>query len=79
MLEVECSYFTAFMGNNVKIKKVSLTLVALGLAASIHQKPLSAQPITPAPEGTGTVVTQDGDRFNIHGGSLSQDGANLFR
>ena len=61
------------------MKKVSLTLAALGLAASIHQKPLSAQPIAPAPDGTGTIVTQDGDRFDIHGGSLSQDGANLFQ
>ena len=61
------------------MKKVTLTLVALGLAASIHQKPLSAQPITSAPDGTGTVVTQDGNRFDIHGGSLSGDGANLFQ
>ncbi len=61
------------------MKKVSLTLAALGLAAAINQKPLSGQPITPAPDGTGTIVTQEGDRFTIHGGSLSQDGANLFQ
>lgn len=61
------------------MKKLSLTLAALGLAAAIHQKPLSAQPITPAPDGTGTIVTQEGDRFYIHGGSLSRDGVNLFQ
>jgi filamentous hemagglutinin family protein len=37
-----------------------------------------AQPITPAVDGTGTVVTSNGDRFNISGGSRSGDGANLF-
>ncbi|MEL7039423.1 MAG: filamentous hemagglutinin N-terminal domain-containing protein, partial [Cyanobacteria bacterium J06592_8] len=36
------------------------------------------QPITPANDGTGTIVTPDGNRIDIHGGSLSQDGRNLF-
>jgi filamentous hemagglutinin family protein len=35
-------------------------------------------PITPATDGTGSVVTQQGDQFNITGGQLSGDGANLF-
>ena len=38
----------------------------------------SAQPITPAADGTGTQVTVDGDRLDIQGGTLSGDGANLF-
>ncbi|WP_228060893.1 filamentous hemagglutinin N-terminal domain-containing protein, partial [Coleofasciculus sp. LEGE 07092] len=37
-----------------------------------------AQPITPAADGTGTIVTPDGNRIDIHGGSLSGDGTNLF-
>ncbi len=60
------------------MKKVSLTLAALGLTVAIPQKPLHAQAIAPATDGTGTVVTPDGNRFNIQGGSLSGDGTNLF-
>ncbi|EDX78139.1 haemagglutination activity domain protein [Coleofasciculus chthonoplastes PCC 7420] len=36
-----------------------------------------AQPI-PAADGTGTIVTPDGNRIDISGGSLSSDGKNLF-
>jgi filamentous hemagglutinin family protein len=63
------------------MNKVSLALTAVSLVA-ITQNSLSAQPITSAgdgtSDGTGTVVTQYGNRFDIHGGSLSGDGANLF-
>jgi filamentous hemagglutinin family protein len=63
------------------MNKVSLTLIAVSLVA-ITQNSLSAQPITSAPDGTsdgtGTAVTQYENRFDIHGGSLSGDGANLF-
>src|SRR4028119_1229089 len=39
----------------------------------------NAQPIiTPAPDGTNTVVTPNGNRYDISGGSLSPEGANLF-
>ncbi|MEG4962277.1 two-partner secretion domain-containing protein, partial [Microcoleus sp. K4-C2] len=38
----------------------------------------NAQPITPAPDGTNTVVTPSGNRYDISGGSFSGDGANLF-
>ncbi|WP_293196347.1 hypothetical protein [Microcoleus sp. PH2017_20_SFW_D_A] len=38
----------------------------------------SAQPITPAPDGTNTVVTPNGDRYDISGGSLGGDKVNLF-
>ena len=37
-----------------------------------------ALPILAAPNDTGTLVTPDGDRFDITGGQRSQDGANLF-
>src|SRR4028119_377047 len=38
----------------------------------------SAQPITPAADGTNTVVTPNGNRYDISGGSLGGEGANLF-
>ncbi|MEB3282785.1 MAG: CHAT domain-containing protein [Lyngbya sp.] len=39
---------------------------------------LLAQAITPANDGTGTIVTPEGNQFNIEGGTRSGDGANLF-
>jgi len=41
--------------------------------------PGQTQTIAPAADGTGTVVTVDGDRFEIGGGTLSGDGSNLFQ
>ncbi|WP_446384592.1 filamentous hemagglutinin N-terminal domain-containing protein, partial [Coleofasciculus sp. E2-BRE-01] len=38
----------------------------------------NAEPITAAPDGTGTVVIPEGNQFNISGGSLDADEANLF-
>ncbi|MBD1809276.1 CHAT domain-containing protein [Microcoleus sp. FACHB-SPT15] len=60
------------------LRKATLTLAALGLIAAITPKPVYAQAIAPASDGTGTLVTQDGNQFNISGGSLSGDSANLF-
>jgi filamentous hemagglutinin family protein len=40
--------------------------------------PVLAQPITPAADGTGSVVTPNGNRFDIQGGTLSSDKTNLF-
>src|SRR5919199_2501468 len=37
-----------------------------------------AQPITPAADGTNTVVTPNGNRYDISGGSLGRDRANPF-
>lgn len=61
------------------MKKISrLTMAILALTTIIHQKPLAAQIIKPALDGTGTVVTPQGNQFNINGGALSGDGRNLF-
>ncbi|MEG5163544.1 filamentous hemagglutinin N-terminal domain-containing protein, partial [Microcoleus sp. AT3-A2] len=38
----------------------------------------NAQPIAPAPDGTNTVVTPNGNRYDISGGSFSGDKGNLF-
>ncbi|MEG4457929.1 two-partner secretion domain-containing protein, partial [Microcoleus sp. N9_A1] len=40
--------------------------------------PANAQPIAPAADGTNTVVTPNGNRYDISGGSFSGDKANLF-
>jgi large exoprotein involved in heme utilization and adhesion len=61
-----------------RMKKISVLLVTFSFATTISQKLLHAQPIAPAADGTGTLVTTGGDRFDIHGGSLSGDGTNLF-
>ncbi|MEQ9356166.1 beta strand repeat-containing protein, partial [Coleofasciculus chthonoplastes] len=60
------------------------TLVSLcqailcGVAALIGDSAALAQSITPAADGTGTNVTQNGIQYNIDGGSVSGDGSNLF-
>ena len=38
-----------------------------------------AQSITPAVDGTNTIVTPNGNRLDITGGTRSQDGSNLFQ
>lgn len=53
---------------------IALSLAPLPFAAV----PVQAQPIAPAADGTGTLVTPNGDQINITGGQYSQDGANLF-
>ena len=40
--------------------------------------PATAQSIVPAADGTATLVTIDGQRYDINGGTLSNDGKNLF-
>jgi filamentous hemagglutinin family protein len=44
--------------------------------ALVFRSSAIAQSIVPAPDGTGTVVRQQGDRMDIQGGT--QSGANLF-
>jgi filamentous hemagglutinin family protein len=53
--------------------------IAAPPAGSTSTNPqLIAQNITPAADGTNTQVTEQGRRTNISGGTLSEDGANLF-
>ena len=63
---------------SVFIKKVGVLLAALPFIAAISIKPASAQQIVPNNDGTMTIVTQEGNRFDIDGGTLSKDGKNLF-
>ncbi|SKB11084.1 putative Filamentous hemagglutinin family outer membrane protein [Planktothrix sp. PCC 11201] len=48
------------------------------LLVCLFPNAITAQTIIPAQDGTGTQVTQQGNQFNINGGSLSGNGANLF-
>ncbi|NES06943.1 MAG: filamentous hemagglutinin N-terminal domain-containing protein, partial [Okeania sp. SIO2F4] len=56
--------------NSYKI--TALTIILGTLAAA----PAKSQPITPANDGTNTTINQNGNQFNIQGGTRS--GANLF-
>ena len=51
-------------------------LVALPLASLMNVSPVQAQSITPARDGTNTLVTPRGNTFDLGGGT--QAGANLF-
>jgi filamentous hemagglutinin family protein len=59
-------------------ERVSLKDLILPLAICFLPLPALAQSISPAPDGTGTVVTPQGNTLNITGGTPSKDGANLF-
>ena len=62
---------------SLTFKQFIFLLPVLG-GIGIIAEPALAQSITSAPDGTKTIVTPDGNRFDIHGGSLSGDGTNLF-
>ncbi len=59
-------------------QRLSLLFSAVSLAGVFSTSPVLAQSIAPAADGTGTIVTRDGNRFDISEGTRSQDGANLF-
>jgi len=62
--------------------KLSTSLVTTTLVIGLLTIPPSpstqGQSPTPAADGTGTIVTPNGNQFHIYGGSLSADGVNLF-
>jgi filamentous hemagglutinin family protein len=60
------------------VRRIRLLLAGLALTYTVGLEPAQSQSIVPAPDGTGTVVTPDGNRIDINGGTLSGDGANLF-
>lgn len=57
---------------------VAALLTSLLLVRLSEPELARGQPIQAADDGTGTQVTLDGNRFDIQGGTLSQNGANLF-
>ncbi|MEH2180666.1 filamentous hemagglutinin N-terminal domain-containing protein [Nostoc sp.] len=60
------------------MNRIGIWLTTLPLLGVIGVGQVQAQSITPAADGTNTVVTPDGKQFNITGGQTSKDGANLF-
>ena len=50
----------------------------LVIASLVSPRLAQAQQIVPANDGTGTIVTPNGNRLDINGGTTSKDGANLF-
>ncbi|MBW4552904.1 MAG: CHAT domain-containing protein [Aphanocapsa sp. GSE-SYN-MK-11-07L] len=61
----------------MKAKIVVQRLLLISLLSSLTGKAAQAQPVA-APNTTGTNVTVNGDRYDIGGGQLSADQANLF-
>ncbi|NEP82661.1 MAG: filamentous hemagglutinin N-terminal domain-containing protein [Okeania sp. SIO3B3] len=59
--------------NKLEYYSVTAVTVILGILATT---PAKSQPITPSNDGTGTTVNQNGNQFNIQGGT--HNGTNLF-
>ncbi|MBX9259418.1 filamentous hemagglutinin N-terminal domain-containing protein, partial [Desmonostoc muscorum CCALA 125] len=64
--------------NNLSLVTVNNAIAQLAALGLISIAPVQAQSITPAADGTNTIVTPNGNQLNISGGSLSGDSANLF-
>lgn len=68
----------------IQLFKQGLTILPLfgaipiGVAALQSTPPAQAQSITPAFDGTNTIITPNGNQINILGGTSSSDGTNLF-
>ena len=60
------------------VKSISVLLAILPVAGSLKVERVKAQSITPAADGTGTIVTPNGNQIDISGGTTSGNGANLF-
>lgn len=60
------------------LKKTKTLLAVLPFTLALGLAPAQAQQIVPNNDGTMTVITEDGNSFNIDGGTLSKDGKNLF-
>ncbi|MEL7034721.1 MAG: filamentous hemagglutinin N-terminal domain-containing protein [Cyanobacteria bacterium J06592_8] len=55
-----------------------LQLIGAVVTLCLYPVSVSSQSITPTNDGTGTQINPNGNRYDIEGGSLSQDGQNLF-
>ncbi|MEQ9001888.1 MAG: CHAT domain-containing protein [Coleofasciculus sp. B1-GNL1-01] len=70
---VVANLFTMTKKKSKRSHYLLLTLLLAGLPTGGL-----AQSVVEAPDGTGTIVTPNGDQFDITGGQTSGDGANLF-
>ncbi len=65
--------------NKLAVSRISLLLTTLFVVPGlVHPIPSQAQTIDTAGNDTNTVVTPNGNAFDITGGSVSSDRANLF-
>ncbi|MGM3305009.1 CHAT domain-containing protein [Anabaena sp. WFMT] len=67
---------------NLLTEKIALFIFTQAIAVVTLLQTIAivkAQSITPANDGTGTVVTPNGNQLDISGGTLSRDSANLFQ
>ncbi|MGC1246101.1 MAG: glycosyltransferase, partial [Spirulinaceae cyanobacterium] len=64
-----------FLKTNASFSFFSTLLTTLCLTTTFNAQ---AQTINSASDGTGTIINQTGNQFNIQGGSLSGNGGNLF-
>ncbi|MEM1170940.1 MAG: proprotein convertase P-domain-containing protein, partial [Cyanobacteria bacterium P01_H01_bin.35] len=62
--------------NILESSTITITALTIILSSLTAGLPANSQPITPANDGTGTTVNQNGNQFNIQGGT--HNGANLF-
>ncbi|MEL4894206.1 CHAT domain-containing protein [Crocosphaera sp. Alani8] len=64
----------------MKLNFLTIYLINLLVILVQYNKitPAWGQPIVPAEDGTQTRVNQEGNQFNIEGGTVSGDGSNLF-
>ncbi|MBD2200699.1 MULTISPECIES: CHAT domain-containing protein [Calothrix] len=62
---------------NYLLRKIVFWLIATPLVAVLTAFEVKAQ-ITPANDGTNTIITPNGNRIDITGGQFSGDKANLF-
>ena len=60
------------------VKKACLWLAAFPIIGVIGANSVQAQSITPANDGTNSIVTPQGNLYQITGGQTSGDRANLF-
>ncbi|MGK7893282.1 MAG: beta strand repeat-containing protein, partial [Xenococcus sp. (in: cyanobacteria)] len=60
------------------LKIATALLITLPFTVAISANPVAAQQIIPNNDGTMTIITKDGNTFNIDGGKFSRDGKNLF-
>ncbi|MEQ9368912.1 MAG: CHAT domain-containing protein [Coleofasciculus chthonoplastes F3-SA18-01] len=80
-VQTKCNYTSAKRYNLMKSAqwcKICLLTLLAEMVRLVTAAPVLAQSIIQADDGTGTSVTQNGNQFDIIGGTLSNDGANLF-
>ena len=77
----ECGQLSRFACQtflNFEIAPICLTIAGSFTSTTVFARVAWAQQVIPAADGVGTIVIPEGNRLDIKGGTLSEDGANLF-